>query len=59
MIRADGRDNLGGGASSERWEENVKGNGGADNVARLCRCNVLALNLFKACQRKCWLQQKC
>lgn len=23
------------------------------------RCNVLALNLFKACKRKCVLQQKC
>lgn len=36
MIRADGRDNLGGGAQSERWEENVKENGRADNIARLC-----------------------
>lgn len=36
MIRADGRDNLGGGGPSERWEENVKENGGADNVACLC-----------------------
>lgn len=37
MIRADGSDNLGGGAPSERWEENVEENGGADNVARLCQ----------------------
>lgn len=35
MIRADGRDNLGGGAQSEKWEENVKENGRADNMARL------------------------